>query len=166
MLKSFIILCVSAGALFANNFESFIDEAYVKSEFTFEKGEKMKYAECKKKSYPTCTYIWGEETEKSLKYDARMKKYNLSPSGNTLMIVYAQASKLSDFDRVKKVFKDAEKVEGIGVNALLKGGKAFKQLSFITDKNMIISVSIDGGNIKDKNRHLINVAKHILSKLN
>ena len=82
------------------------------------------------------------------------------------MIVYAQAGSLSDFDRVKKALKGAKKVEGIGVDALLKESIAFNQLSFITDKNMIVSVSIDGGNIKEKRSHLINVAKHILSQLN
>jgi hypothetical protein len=157
-------LFLSSTTLYAEDYVSNIDVAYLKKEFSFQDEEKMKYAECHKVSYTTCAYIWGKETAKSLKKDAYAKKHNLTPSGNKLMVTYAQAAKVSDFERIKKVQKGAIKIEGIGVDAFWKDSKFQKQLSFITDKNIIIHVSIDVKGVKDAKQHAIAIAQHILDR--
>jgi len=159
------VLLLSSSTLYAQDYVTIIDADFLKKEFSFQDEEKIKYAECRKSSYPTCKYIWGKETAKSLKKDAYAKKHNLTPSGNELTVTYAQAVKVSDFGRVKKVLKGATKVEGIGVDALWQDSKFKKQLSFITDKNIIIHVSMDVKGLKDAKQHAINVAQHILNRL-
>ncbi len=45
----------------ASDYSDNISEEYLRSQFTFAAADKLKYAECEKNSYPTCTYIWGAE---------------------------------------------------------------------------------------------------------
>jgi hypothetical protein len=166
LLGLMTVLFLSSGTLYAEDYVSMIDAEYLKKEFSFQDEVKMKYTGCSKVSYTTCEYVWGKETTKSLKKDAYAKNHNLTPSGNKLMVTYAQAGKVSDFERIKKVQKDAIKIEGIGVDAFWKDSKFQKQLSFITDKNIIIHVSIDVKGVKDAKQHAMAVAQHILDRLN
>ena len=79
-LHLFLFFILSQQPVFANNYTDNISEEYLRSQFTFAAGDKLKYAECKKKSYPTCTYIWGAEHKKD---EARLKA-GLAPKGNKL----------------------------------------------------------------------------------
>jgi len=91
---------------FAGDYLDNISEDYLRSVFEFAEGDQLKHAECKKNSYPTCTYVWGTESDK----DAARAKYGLAPDGNKLQIIYAQARSASDFQRVLSSYSDAEKL--------------------------------------------------------
>ncbi len=147
----------------AQDYSELITEEYLRSEFTFKKEDKLKYDECKKKTYPTCKYVWGKEYQK---LDAMRAKMGVAPQGDTLIVIYAQASELKDFEQAIAVYKDAKEIAGIGVKAVWSSPR--KQLSFITDKNLIIHVNlvIKGLNRKvNVEKHTINIAKYLITKL-
>lgn len=136
-----------------------ITKAYLQSAFEFQDGEKLKYAECKKKSYPTCTYIWGEPSKK----DAARIKYGLAPKGKKLMVIYAQARSLKDFERVLKTYSDAVNVKGLGSKAVWSAKR--QQLSLITNKNLIIHVNVDDTMSSDPFLKAKITAEYILKEL-
>ena len=141
--------------VFAADYSDNISEEYLRSQFTFAAGDKLKYAECTKKSHPTCTYIWGAEHKK----DAARLNAGVAPKGNKLQIVYAQARSKKDFDRVLGTYKDTKKVEGIGAEAVWSEKR--KQLSLITEKNLIVHIHIDekGGDAPEEKA--ISIAKDL-----
>lgn len=148
----------------AQDYSELINEEYLRSEFIFKAYDKLKYNVCKKKSYPTCKYVWGKEYKK---LDAMRAKIGVAPQGDTLMVIYAQASKLKDFEQAIAIYRDAKKIDDIGIKAVWSSQR--KQLSFITDKNLIVHVNllIKGLNRKvNVKEHVINIAKHILTHLN
>ena len=144
--------------VFAADYSDNISEEYLRSQFTFAPGDKLKYAECKKKSHPTCTYIWGAEHKK----DAARLKAGVAPKGNKLQIIYAQAGSKKDFERVLSSYKDAEKVEGLATEAVWSNKR--RQLSLITDDNLIMHINIDDISTDDVKAKSISIAQHILDK--
>ena len=109
-----IFLGVISQNVMAQDYSGFITEEYLRSEFTFGTNEVMKYEVCKKKSYPTCDYVWG----KPAKRDATRIKYGMAPEGKKVMVIYAQAMKAEDFERSIAVYTDAEQIEEIGVRSV------------------------------------------------
>lgn len=109
-----VLLIVFCQAVYAANYSDNISEDYLRSQFTFAPDVKLKYTECKKNSYPTCTYVWGAEDKK----DAARLKAGVAPKGSKLQIVYAQANSKKNFERVLSSYKDAEKVEGLATEAV------------------------------------------------
>ncbi len=139
--------------------KNIITESFLRKTFDFKPGESVKYAECKKKSYPTCTYVWGKPSKK----DATRKQYGLAPEGNKLMVIYAQAKSQTDFERVLKVYKDAVTLEGFGAKAVWS--KQRGQLSLITENNLIIHVNVDGILCNDPLNKAKTVARNVLKNL-
>ena len=153
------LLIMTSQISFAQDYTQLITEEYLQNEFAFEMDEKIKYIGCKKINYPTCKYIWGVPS----KSDAVKAKYNLAPEGKKVMVIYAKASKPEDFKRSIAVYSDPIQVEGIGINSVWSPVR--KQLSLITDKNLIFHVNLE--TIKDgkAKEHAIHIAKHILEQL-
>lgn len=155
--------CLSLGitSLSAASYDNIITSEYLQETFIFQPGEKMKHAECGKRSYPTCTYVWGKPSSEKRK--AIEKKYGLKPEGKKLMVIYAQAKSQKDFERVLKVYKDAVEVKGLGARAVWSAQR--KQLSLITKKNLIIHVNVDGTMCKEPMQKAETTAKLVLKKL-
>lgn len=157
-IKAFLLLILIQQPTFAADYSDNISEDYLRSQFTFAAGDKLKYAECKKKSYPTCTYVWGAEHKK----DAARLKAGVAPKGSKLQIVYAQANSKKDFERVLSSYKDAEKVEGLAAEAVWSQKR--HQLSMITEVNLIMHINIDDKSTVDAKAKSISIAQHILNK--
>ena len=153
-----VLLIVFCQVVYAADYSGNISEDYLRSQFTFAPGDKLKYAECKKKSYPTCTYVWGAEHKK----DAARLKAGLAPNGSKLQIVYAKASSKKNFQRVLSSYKDAEKVESLATEAVWSQKR--RQLSLITEDNLIMHINIDDKSTADIKAKSISVAQHILDK--
>ena len=154
-----LLLLTAMQSAFAKDYGEFISEQYLRSQFVFSDGENLKYAECKKKSQSKCTYVWGVANKK----DAKREKMGLAPSGNKLMIIYAQGKGPKDFQRVLTSYSDAKSLSGLGKESVWSTRR--KQLSLLTDTNLIIHINI---NIKGINDHEVKaraVAKHVLNKL-
>ena len=143
----------------AGEYSDIIDEEYLRSQFTYAAGDKLKYSQCKKKTYPTCTYIWGAES----KQDAARTKYGLTPGGNKLQVIYAPAKSKKDFERVLATYKDAEKIDGLAAEAAWSNKR--KQLSMITDKNLIIHINVEDKGPSDAREKATIIAHDILKKL-
>ena len=158
-LQAFLLLALIQQSVFAADYSENISEEYLRSQFTFNTGEKLKYSECKKKSYPTCTYIWGAAHKKD---EARLK-HGLAPEGNKLMIVYAQAGSKKSFERVLATYKDAVKVDGLATEAVWS--KKRGQRALITDSNLIIHVNIRDKGTSDRKNKSISIAQDLLKKL-
>lgn len=158
LLQAFLFFILVQQPVFANKYTDNISEEYLRSQFSFATGDKLKYAECKKKSHPTCTYIWGAEHKK----DAARLKAGVAPKGNKLQIVYAQAGSKKDFERVLSSYKDAEKVEGLATDAVWSEKR--RQLSLITEENLIIHINIDDKTTADVKAKSLSIAQHILDK--
>jgi len=157
-LQLFLLLILFQQPVFANNYTDNISEDYLRSQFTFAPGDKLKYSKCEKKSYPTCTYIWGAPHKK----DEARTKYGLAPEGNKLMIVYAQARSKKDFERVLSTYKDAVNVEGLAAEAVWSQKR--RQLSLITKDNLIMHINIDDKSTADVKAKSISIAEYILDK--
>lgn len=135
-----------------------ISEEYLRSQFTFGSQDVLKYAECEKKTYPTCTYVWGAESDK----DAVRAKYGLAPEGSKLMIIYAQAVSPEDFQRVLTTYSDAEEIDGLGTEAVWSAKR--KQLSLITTENLIMHINIDEKDGLTPKQTAFSVAEHLLEQ--
>ncbi len=142
-----------------SDYSKIISEEYLRSQFTFQAGDTLKYSKCKKESYPMCTYIWGPPHTKD---DSRLKS-NLAPEGNMLMIVYAQASSKKGFERVLASYKDAVIVESLASEAVWS--KKRGQLSLITDSNLIVHISVRDKGTSDRKQKSISIARDLLKKL-
>jgi hypothetical protein len=158
-LPTFLVLVLVHQPVFAVDYSENISEEYLRSQFTFKSGDTLKYSKCKKKSYPTCTYIWGSPHKKD---EARIK-YGLAPEGNELMIVYAQAHSKKDFERVLATYKDAVTVEGLAAEAVWS--KKRGQLSMITDSNLVVHINIRDKGTSDRKEKSISIAQDLLKKL-
>ncbi len=157
--QGFLLLMFVSLPVLSADYSNIISEDYLRSEFTFGPGDKLKYSKCKKMTYPACTYVWGAESKK----DAARKKYGLAPDGNKLQVIYARAKSPEDFQRVLASYSDADKVDGIGTEAVWSEKR--KQLSFITKENLIVHINIDekgGGNPRGK---AVSIAKNILDQI-
>jgi hypothetical protein len=158
-LPGLLLLILMFQPAYAEDYSGNISEEYLRSQFTFEAGDKLKFTECKKQSYPTCTYIWGAAHKKD---EARLK-YGLAPEGNKLMIVYAQARSKKDFERVLATYKDAVKVDGLAAEAVWS--KKRGQLSMITDSNLVVHVNVRDKGTSDRKEKSISIANDLLKKL-
>lgn len=154
-----VLLLLIQQPAYAADYSNIISEDYLRSQFTFSAGDKLKYTECKKKSYPTCTYIWGAEHKKD---EARLKA-GVAPKGNKLQIVYARARSKKDFERVLSSYKDAEKVEGLASDAVWSQKR--RQLSLITEDNLIIHINIEDKTTADVKSKSKSIANEIINKL-
>jgi hypothetical protein len=159
-----VMLLVSAVMLLASpapaeDYAALISEDYLRSEFSFGPGEALKLAECKKNSYPTCTYVWGEPSEK----DAAAAKYGVTPKGKRLILIYAQAKRAKDFEQATGVYSDAEKVAGLGAQAVWSSKR--KQLTLITREHLIIHVNTERTKSPDLKAKATRIAEHVLEAL-
>jgi hypothetical protein len=157
-LQLLLLIVFFQPPVFAADYSDNISEEYLRSQFTFAAGDKLKYAECKKKSHPTCTYIWGAEHKK----DAARLKAGVAPKGNKLQIVYAQAGSKKDFERVLSSYKDAQIVEGLAADAVWSQKR--RQLSLITEDNLIMHINIDDKSTADVKARSVSIAQYILDK--
>ena len=157
---SFIFLLLSTIHFsHAKEYDKLIDEEYLRSEFTFGKHETIKFMDCKKKTYPTCNYIWGSPS----KSDATRIKFGMTPEGKKVTVIYVQATKQADFDRSIAVYRDAVEVDSIGARSVWSASRA--QLSVMTESNLIIHVHLEAIQDGKVNEHAINIAKYILKQL-
>ena len=157
-LQLFLLLILFQQPVFAADYSDNISEDYLRSQFTFAPGDKLKYAECKKKSYPTCTYIWGAAHKKD---EARLKA-GLAPK----VISYKLSMPRRVVKRILSVYlstyKDAEKVEGLAAEAVWSQKR--RQLSLITEDNLIMHINIDDKSTADVKAKSISIAEYILDK--
>jgi len=156
-----ILFCfLTASPIIAAEHEEIITESYVKNEFNFQDGELFKYSKCENKSYLTCKYIWGVESQK----DAKRVQMGLPPEGNQLSVIYSRAKQKKDFSRVLSSYTDAVDIDGLGVKAVWSDKR--QQLSMITKSNLIVHIHIEikgmSSNHKDK---AMSVAQHILTQI-
>ncbi len=79
---------------FENLHLQFITKEYLRSQFPFETGISCNMPNAKK-SYPTCTYIWGSASNE----EHKRTKARLAPEGNKLQIIYPQTSRAEVFQR-------------------------------------------------------------------
>lgn len=155
-LASLLLICVPVNA---GDYSNYITEDYLRSQFSFGDGDTLKYSQCEKNSYPTCTYIWGPEFEK----DAARINAGLPPEGNKLRIVHAQAASIKDFERVLSTYSDAEPVAGIGETAVWSDKR--KQLSFITETNLIVHIYIEDMQVEDPEAKAASIASDLIESL-
>jgi hypothetical protein len=156
---SVLSLILISQPVFAADFSGNISEEYLRSQFTFGAGDSLKYSLCKMQTYPTCTYIWGPDSTK----DAARVSAGLAPEGNKLQIVYAQGASQKDFQRVLATYSDAEALAGIGEEAAWSERR--NQLSFITDKNLIVHIYIDKKDGQDSKENAVVIAGYLLEQL-
>lgn len=140
----------------AQDYLSLITEEYLRSEFTFEEGEKLKYAKCAKRT--PCNYVWSMPS----KHDERNAKYRMIPQGKTVKVGYSKSTR-GDLDYMISSNKDAIKVEGLGIGAIWSSKR--KRLIVFSENYTMIAINLD--TIKDgkEKEHAISVAKHILQQL-
>jgi len=153
------ILFAACQLVAAAGYENLITEDYLRTLFDFSEGDTLKYSECKKKTYPTCTYVWGQLSSK----DEKRLKYGLAPSGNKLQIIYAQAKSPKDFQRVTATYSDAETIDRLGVESVWSAKR--KQLSLITGDYLVMHINIDAQNGEDTKQQAIAIAGDLLENL-
>ncbi|WP_295512527.1 hypothetical protein [uncultured Sulfitobacter sp.] len=134
-----------------------MSEADLRTLVPFGAEASLKYAECEKKSYPTCTYIWGVPDSA----DALRVQMGGKPDGDRLMTIFAQAKSAQDFDRVLSTYKDAVPLEYLGVAAVWS--EARDQLSLITDDYMVIHVNVEIPELEDTKAVATQVAAYLLA---
>lgn len=157
--RSFLLLMLVSQPVISADHEKSFSEEYLRSQFSFAPGDTLKYSDCEKKSYPTCTYVWGAESER----DVTRLKYGLAPEGNKLQVIYAQANNKKDFQRVLSTYSDPEPVDGIGVEAVWSEKR--EQLSFITEESLIVHINIDEKGGEDAKEKAVSIAGHVLEQL-
>ncbi|AML53369.1 hypothetical protein [Falsihalocynthiibacter arcticus] len=118
----------------------------------------LKLADCGKKSYPTCTYVWGNFDSDD---EARIKMGG-KPSGEKLMTVFAQASRIEDFERVVSVTPDAQPVEDVGIVAIWSANR--RQLSLMTEDFLVVHVNVDARSIEDPKAIALQIADYLMEQ--
>ncbi len=160
-IQVMIACCVTIltnAPLFASDYSSGISEAFLRTEFVFKVDEKLKYSQCEEKRKTTCSYVWGIESSK----DAARIKAGLAPKGHKLLVIYVQAKGDKDFQRVIGSYSDAVAVEELGERAVWSEKR--KQISLMTEKNLIVHVNLSAANINSKEKANA-VAKEVLGNL-
>ena len=153
-----ILVLVSLGApLAAQDAFTAMSETELRSLVPIPADAALKLSECEKKSYPTCTYVWGYPDED----DAMRIELGGSPSGDKLMTIFAQARNIQEFDRVLSSYRDAVPVEGLGVTAVWSDMR--KQLSLITEDSLVIHVNVDIWMLEDPRTTAEQVAAFLLT---
>jgi hypothetical protein len=153
-----LILISIQPSVFAADYSGNITEEYLRSQFTFKTGDKLKYSECETGSSPICTYIWGPVSDK----DDYRTKAGLPPEGKKLLVIYAQAIRVENFQRVVATYSDAKIIDAVGVEAVWSDKR--QQLSLITDKNLIIHVNIDVEGVNNPETKAVSIAKHVIER--
>lgn len=153
------MLVTTAQPLFAQDYSEIISEDVLRELFVFEEGATLKYSSCEKITYPSCTYIWGEPSKR----DATRESLGLKPEGNRLLVIFAQANGMEDFETSTSVYPDPEIVEGLGVPSIWSPIR--QQLSLMTDGNLIVHVNIEDENNEDTKATAIAVAMRVLEGL-
>jgi hypothetical protein len=151
------MLVTTAQPLFAQDYSEIISEDVLRELFVFEEDATLKYSSCEKITYPSCTYIWGEPSKR----DATRE--SLKPEGNRLLVIFAQATGLKDFETSTSVYPDPETVEGLGVPSIWSPIR--QQLSLMTDGNLIVHVNIEDENNENPKATAIAVAMRVLEGL-
>ena len=157
--QGFLLLMLASQPVLSADYSNNISEEYLRSQFTFGPGDQLKYSMCKKKTYPTCVYVWGAESKK----DAARTKNGLTPDGNKLQIIYVEAKNTMDFQRVLATYSDAEQVDGMAMEAVWSGKR--KQLSFITKENLIVHINIDEKGGQDPKEKAVSIANYLLEQI-
>ena len=152
-------LLLIAAAAFAQDYGELISEDYLRSQFAFGASDTLKYAECKKKSYWSCNYVWGVPSEK----DAAASKYGIAPKGKKLLLTYAQGKSAKDFERATSRYSDAESVTGLGKQAVWSDRR--KQLTLVTETHLIVHVNTAKTGAADLKAKAVTIAGHVLKGL-
>lgn len=152
-----VVLTTLATPVFAQDYSVPLSEQDLRSLVPFSADAKLKLTECGKKTYPTCTYIWGLPDSDD---EARIKLGGM-PAGDKLLTIFAQARSPQDFSRVLGSYKDAVPVDGLGVTAVWSGRR--NQLSLITDENLIIHVNVQIWKLDDPKPTALQVAAFLLA---
>ncbi len=151
------LLATVATPLFAQDYSAPMSEKDLRSLVPFSANADLKLAECGKKSYPTCTYIWGLPDSDD---EARIKLGG-KPAGDKLLTIFAQARRPQDFDRVLGSYKDAVPVDNLGVTAVWSDMR--NQLSLITGDNLVIHVNVQIRDLADPKPTALQVAAFLLA---
>jgi hypothetical protein len=157
LLASMVV--ATTGPLFAQDYSEIISEEMLREVFVFEEGAALKYSACEELTHPSCVYIWGEPSKR----DATRENLGLRPEGSKLMVIFAEASGMKDFERSISVYPDAGAVEDLGVRSVWSPIR--QQLSLITDGDLIIHVNIEDENNEDPKTAAIAVAIWVLEGL-
>jgi len=152
-----VLLLALVSPAFAQTERAPMSETQLRSLVSFADDDTLKYAVCKKASYPTCSYIWGVPDDD----DALRVKLGGKPEGSKLMTIFAQANSATEFERVVAVYPDAESVEGLGVRSVWSAKR--HQLSLIMADNLVIHVNIDAAGTADPKATAIGVANFLLA---
>ncbi len=112
-------------------------------------------------TYPTCTFQWKDGIRKqSQTIGTTVVTYDVE---SKVMIVLVKDATLSMFDRSTSVYKDPEKLSGLGGHAVW--GDNMNQLTFLS-KGVMMHVHVHVDNDKSVNRkHAIEITKHLLKRL-
>jgi hypothetical protein len=159
ILLLFLTFAVYTTATQAQPYKGLITGEDVARYFTFAQGETLKYDNFDTKRFPTATFVWG----KADKLDKKRLEIGGKPSGNILMIIYAEGKSAKDFDRVLKSYNDAVVVKDVGTKAVWSERR--RQLSFMTDKFLIVHINIEDARTKDRKAKAIEIAGDILKRL-
>ena len=151
------LVCVFlAPPLLAKGFPAAFSQDTLQEITHFEDGDEVKFSECKGEKRHTCTYVWGQPSSQ----DAARINAGLAPAGKKLLLVFAQATKPEDFDRVRAIYNDAEDVASLGVTAVWSPVR--KQLSLITADNIIVHINVESSMSKAPRTTARLIAEHIL----
>ena len=153
------MVLTTTGPLFAQDYSEIVSEEMLREIFVFEEGAALKYSACEELTHPSCVYIWGEPSKR----DTTRVNLGLRPEGSKLMVIFAQAEGMKDFDRSISVYPDAGAVADLGVRSVWSPVR--QQLSLITDGNLIIHVNIEDENNEDPKAAAIAVAIRVLKGL-
>lgn len=151
------LLSIAAPAI-AESESKLIPEDDLRTLVPFGNDDILKLAECEKKSYPTCTYVWGifdSDDETRIKMGGR-------PDGEKLLTVFAQARRIEDFERVVSVTPDAQPVEDVGIIAIWSANR--RQLSLMTEDFLVIHVNVDARSIDDPKSSALQIADYLIEQ--
>ena len=142
--------------VFAQDYSEIISEDMLREIFVFDEAATLKFSSCEKITYPSCAYVWGEPSKR----DAARESLGLRPEGSKLLVIFAQATGMKDFETSISVYSDPEVVEGLGVRSVWSPIR--QQLSLMTDANLIVQLNIEDENNGDSKTAAITVAMKVL----
>jgi len=120
----------------AQDFSTLVNEDFLRETFPFAEGDSLKYAECEVKTVFTCTYIWGAASDR----DATLASLGRPPSGNKVMLMYAETGGIAVWPRIANSYSDGEEIAGLGQAAIWSAQRG--QLSFMSPSNVLVHVNV------------------------